>query len=174
MNRNTIVFGLIAGLISSIWFIFLAFADSSHFNYDNGMVYGYVTMLIALSFVFVGVKNYRDKFNNGSISFGKAFKVGLYISLIASTVYVVMWLIDYYFFIPDFLDTMERSYTAKLEGSGATADELVKHKQEMAQYKEWYKNPFFTAALTYMEILPVGLIMSLSAAVILKRKPIEQ
>jgi hypothetical protein len=171
MSRNTLVFGLIAGIISAIWFISQSLLGAEHFDFDNGMLYGYVTMLIAFSFIFVGIINYRDQFNNGSITFGRAFTVGLYISLIASTVYVVSWLVDYYFFIPDFLDTMEKNYSAKLQANGATAGELASWKQEMAQYKELYKNPFYNAMYTYREILPVGLIISLCAAAILKRKP---
>jgi hypothetical protein len=173
MNKNTLVFGLIAGVISSVWFIASTFIDPANFDYDNGMLYGYITMLIAFAFIFVGVINYRDKFNGGAITFGKAFKVGLYISLIASTIYVVTWMLDYYFFIPDFLDNMEKAYISKQQASGASVEAIEKTRQEMAQYKEWYKNPLFTAALTYTEILPVGLIISLCAAAILKRKPVE-
>ncbi len=172
MNKNTLVFGLIAGVISSVWFIAASFIDPANFDYDNGMWYGYIAMLIAFAFIFVGIINYRDKFNGGVISFGKAFKIGLYISLIASTVYVVTWLVDYYFFVPDFLDTMESSCIANQQARGASAAEIEKTRQDMAQYREWYKNPLFTAALTYTEILPVGLIISLCAAAILKRKPV--
>jgi hypothetical protein len=68
------------------------------------MLIGYASMLIAFSLVFVGIRNYRDKFNEGVISFGKAFKIGIMIVLIASTMYVVAWLIDYFFFIPDFFN----------------------------------------------------------------------
>src|ERR1017187_9822075 len=68
------------------------------------MLIGYASMLVALSLVFVGIRNYRDKYNNGVISFGKAFKIGIMIVLIASTIYVVAWLIDYFFFIPDFME----------------------------------------------------------------------
>jgi hypothetical protein len=82
-------------------------------------------------------------------------------------------MLDYYFFIPDFLDNMEKAYISKQQASGASVEAIEKTRQEMAQYKEWYKNPLFTAALTYMEILPVGLIISLCAAAILKRKPVE-
>ncbi len=169
INKNTIVFGLIAGLISCIWVVIFPFLDTS-FDYGNGMIYGYTAMIMAFSLIFVGIKNYRDRFNGGVLSFGKAFLIGLYITLIASTVYVITWLIEYYFFIPDFLDIMAKSYQAKLKASGATEAELQASLAEMAQYKEWYKNPLFNAAMTYMEILPVGLVVSLIAAAILKRK----
>jgi hypothetical protein len=103
------------------------------------------------------------------VSFGKAFRIGLYITLIASTFYVITWAIVYNFFLPDFMDV----YTQQtLRGMAATATpaEIQETTAEMAKYKEMYKNPLFFALLTYMEILPVGLIVSLITALILKRK----
>jgi amino acid transporter len=169
-NKNTLIFGLVAGLISSIWLIIFPFLDASTFDYDKGMLYGYTAMIIAFSLIFVGIKNYRDRFNNGELSFKRGFLIGLSITVIASTIYVVTWLIDYYFFMPDFFDTMAKSYKESLMASGASAEELKDAMVKMAQYKEWYKNPLFNAAITYTEILPLGLIISLIAAAILKRK----
>lgn len=171
LNKNTIVFGLIAGLISSVWIMIFPFLDPS-VDYGNGMIYGYTAMIIAFSLIFVGIKNYRDRFNSGTVTFGRAFLVGLYITLIASTIYVVTWLMDYYFFVPDFFDIMAKSYETKLKASGATEAELQANFKEMTKYKELYSNPLFNAAITYMEILPVGLLVSLIAAAILKRKPV--
>lgn len=169
LNKNTIVFGLIAGLISSIWVMIFPFLDPS-FDYGNGMIYGYTAMIIAFSLIFVGIKNYRDRFNSGVVTFGSAFLVGLYITLIASTIYVVVWLLDYYFLVPDFFDIMSKSYQAKLKAAGASEAELQASIAEMLKYKELYQNPLFNAAMTYMEIVPLGLVISLIAAAILKRK----
>ena len=127
-------------------------------------------MLIAFSFVFVGIRNYRDKYNEGLISFGNAFKIGIMIVLIASTFYVVAWLIDYYFFIPDFMDKYSAHMLDKLKASGASQIEIDKQTKEMANFARMYKNPFFNAMMTYMEILPVGLIVTLISSLILKRK----
>lgn len=101
MKKNVIVFGLIAGVIASVLMVISMARCSSDANFEHSMLIGYASMVLAFAFIFVGIKNYRDKYNNGSITFGKAFKTGLYISLIASTMYVITWLIDYYVFIPD-------------------------------------------------------------------------
>src|SRR5882757_4740329 len=101
MKKNIIIYGLIAGIVVSV---LMLFSVSNINDFNIGLFVGYTSMLIAFSFVFVGIKNYRDKYNAGVISFGKAFKIGIMIVLIASTIYVVAWLIDYFFFIPDFLE----------------------------------------------------------------------
>lgn len=171
LKKKIWVYGIIAGVITSVWFIvMIAFGSPASSDMTNGMIYGYASMLIAFSLIFVAIKNYRDKMNQGNISFGKAFQIGLYITLIASTIYVVTWLIDYYYFIPDFMDKYAASTIEKLKTSGASASEIEKTTIEMAVFKERYKNPFFNAMMTYTEILPVGLIVSLIASAILKRK----
>jgi hypothetical protein len=167
MKKNVIICGLIAGFISIIGFLLV---DFENMNLDNSMVYGYASMLLAFSLIFVGIKNYRDKYNNGVVSFGKAFRIGLYISLIASTIYVITWMIDSTYFIPDFTDKYAAHMVEKLKASGASQAEIDKQVLEMGKFKEMYKNPLFRAMITYVEILPIGIIISLIAAAILKRK----
>ena len=138
---------------------------------NTSMLIGYASMLVAFSLVFVGIRNYRDKFSGGVLSFGKAFKIGILIVLIASTMYVVSWLICYFFFIPDFLDKYGAQEIERLKTAGATAAELQSKTQEIADFTKMYKNPFFNALMTYAEILPVGIIVTLISSLILKRKP---
>ena len=102
-------------------------------------------------------------------SIWETLKVGLFISLISSTIYVVGWLINYYCFIPDFMDKYAAAMIAKAKTSGISADELVKKTANMAQMKEWYKNPLLVILMTYVEILPVGLVVTFISALILKR-----
>jgi len=127
-------------------------------------------MLIAFSLVFVGIRNYRDKYNEGVISFGKAFKTGIMIVLIASTIYAVSWLIAYFFFIPDYLEKYTAHILDELKAGGASQVEIDKEAKEMADFTRMYQNPFFNALMTYLEILPVGLIVTLISSFILKRK----
>ena len=173
MKKNIIIYGLIAGIIIS-FLVLLSFIYYSHCNgnadYNISMLIGYASMLISFSFVFVGIRNYRDKYNEGVISFGKAFKIGIMIVLIASTFYVVTWLIDYFYFMPDFMDKYAAHTLDKLKASGASQVDIEKKTQEMANFARMYKNPFFNAMMTYCEILPVGLIVTLISSLVLKRK----
>jgi hypothetical protein len=170
MKKIVIVCGLIAGGIEAAMMVVMTVLMRSNENYHGSLVLGYATMLLAFSLVFVGVKNFRDKYNDGVISFGKAFKTGLYITLIASTIYVLVWLVDYYVFVPDYLDRYASEVIQQAKSSGATAAEIDKKMLELATYKEMYKNPLFVVLFTYAEILPVGFVVSFITALILKRK----
>ena len=173
MKKNIIIYGLIAGSIVSAIMLFTTNYLShcqGNLDYDTSMLIGYASMLLAFSLVFVGIRNYRDKYNDGVISFGKAFKTGILIVLIASTMYVIAWLIEYFFFMPDFIEKYSAVTLDRLKASGASPSEIAEQTKQMADFARMYKNPFFNAMMTYLEILPVGVIVTLISALILKRK----
>ncbi len=175
MKKNVLVFGLISGAVVSLTMAISMISLSKNHKCELGngtMVIGYLSMLVAFSLIYVAVKNYRDKQNGGLISFGKAFTMGLFIALIASTMYVIVWAFVYHYFMPDFMD---RYAAQMIESAKATANaaELQVKIAEMDKYKEMYKNPLFFALMTYAEILPVGLLVSLITGFILKRKEVE-
>lgn len=169
MKKMIWVYGVLAGLICIGWAIGF-FMMGKMEDFDKGMYYGYASMIIAFSMIFVAVKSFRDKHNAGVITFGKAFKIGLYITLIASTVYVVVWLFYFYNFNPDFMDKYMEFSLNKMKADNKSAEELAKFSNDFNKMKEWYKNPLFNAMITYTEILPVGLLISLICAAIFKKK----
>jgi len=173
MKKNIVIYGSIAGIVVSTLMLFITNYIShceGNVDYDTSMLIGYASMLIALSLVFVGIRNYRNKYNGGVISFGKAFKIGLFMVLVASTIYVAAWLIAYFFFIPDFFEKYSAQMLDKLRTGGASQMEIEKQTREMANLAVMYKNPLYNAAMTYMEILPVGLIVTLISSLILRRR----
>lgn len=170
MKRNVLVFGLISGAIVTIFMLIGTYMCYNNENYTPSEILGYTAMLVSFSFVFVGIKNYRDKYNGGIISFGKAFQIGFYIALIASSMYVIAWLINYYAFQPDFMEKYSAHVIKHAKESGVTQIELDKQIKQMEYYKGMYKNPLFVILLTYMEILPLGVLVSLISSLILKRK----
>lgn len=172
MKKIIWVCGIIAGIISVSWGVFSEGVLSDHLSLNTRMYFGYATMILAFSLIFVGIKNYRDTYNNGQISFGKALGIGLLITLIASTVYVVVWMIDFSFFVPDFGDKYQVQAMAEMKASGASSAEIQRKGAEMASTMAKYKTSFtYRAMFTYLEIAPVGILISLIAAPILKKKP---
>lgn len=170
MKKLVIIYGLICGLVVITPMLVLTNTATKSGSFEGAMLLGYATMVLAFSLVFVGIRNYRNKYNDGIIGFGKAFKVGILIVLIASTVYVIGWLVDYYLFLPDFPDKYAAYEIEKLRAAGASQASIDKQVKEMAEFKEMYKNPVIVVLFTYLEILPVGLIVTLISALVLKRK----
>lgn len=169
MKKSIILHGLIGGVISISGFFFMELYNGNSHN-EISMMVGYASMLLAFSLIFVALKNYRDKQNGGVMSFGTAFKNGLLIALVTSTVYVVVWLIYNTYFSPDFIEKYTEATLATMAKEGKSAAEIQAQATEMKKFAEMYKNPFINAAITYTEILPVGIIVSLLAALILKKK----
>lgn len=170
MKKNVLVYGTIGGAITALWVLIAMILFSHELDMNLGMILGYTSMLIANIFLVVGVKNYRDKYNGGVITFGKAFKVGILIALLASTIYVVTWLIYYYSTGSGFMEQYAESMHRQLVESGASIAEIAKQDKEMKEFMVMYQNPLFNAAMTYMEILPMGILFTLITAIVMKRK----
>ena len=170
MKKIIWVCGVIAGIISVSWGVAGDALFGNSLSLTTRLIFGYATMLLAFSLIFVAIKNYRDTKNNGQITFGKALGIGLLITLIASTVYVVIWLIDFSYFVPDFGEKYQGQVIAEMKASGKSAAEIQKQATEMAAtFRKYNSSLTFRALFTYMEIAPVGIVISLIAALILKR-----
>jgi len=167
MKKIILTYGLLAGIICPIGF----FLTMGGMDFDKGMIFGFASMIIAFSLIFVAITQYKNKVNGGYITFGKAFQIGLFITLIGSTVYVATWLFYLYNFFPDFAVKYGEHYIQGLKAQGASAAIIAAKTVEMKDFVEDYKNPLVVIAYTYMEITWVGLVITLIASLILKKKP---
>lgn len=156
--------GIFGGIIVSIVMISMVLYMKTYPDLEPNSILGFGSMFLAFIFVILGIKQQRET-NNGSITFGKAFLTGLSISLVISTIYVLVWLIIYYNFFPDFMEQY-----SKMVLKNTNPEELAAKTAEMNQMKEWYKNPIMVILLTFMEILPIGIVVSLIGALVLKKK----
>jgi hypothetical protein len=169
MRKIVLTFGLIAGaILSAMMLITLQFQEQ--IGFDRSALIGYTTMVLAFLMVFFGVRSYRDNVAGGHVSFGRAFKVGLLITAVASVCYVATWEVIYYKFAPDFGDKYAAYSMEKAKAGGATEAQLAKQAEEMAKFKEMYRNPLINIAFTFLEPLPVGLFFTLMTAAVLSRK----
>lgn len=171
MKRTILIFGLILGVILCSHMLYMTYQVYNNPDLNPNDLMGYVAMIVAFSLTFFGILNYRNKVQNGFITLGKAFKVGALIALAGSTMYVIVWLFDYYLFVPDWMEVYSQCVLDIAEKNGATAQELATKKAEMDQFSELYENPLFVILITYAEVLPIGLIVSFISALILKKKP---
>jgi hypothetical protein len=171
MKKVILINGLIAGVIvGGMLFISLPLIEKGYLNFDNGMVVGYASMIIALSSIYFGVKSYRDRKLNGTITFGKALVMGLLITLVAGVVYASAWDVYYRFYGDRFMASYAEHAVANLEKEGAAAGKIAAARAEMQAFGEMYENFFIRFGFTVMEILPVGLLISLATAAIVRKK----
>src|SRR5262249_45909602 len=140
MRKTVITFGLISGAISSaMMFGTLPFVRNGELGHSE--ILGYTTIVLSFLLVFFGIRSFRDNVNDGTISFGRAFQVGILITLISCACYVVSWEILYFNFMPDFVDKYAASMVEQLRSSGASPAAIDAKLQEMKQFKELYANP---------------------------------
>jgi hypothetical protein len=85
--------------------------------------------------------------------------------------YVVSWMVEFHFFMPDFMEKLTAHTLEQAKAAGATVSEITRKKAEMEPYEAMYRNPLMFALITYTEILPVGLVVSVVSAFILKKRP---
>src|SRR5215470_8022107 len=173
LKKTILTFGLISGaLISVMMALTIPFQDK--IGLDHSYVIGYTTIVLAMLFTFFGIRSYRDNVGKGQITFAKAFAVGISITIISCLCYVATWEIIYYNFMPDFMDKYSAHVIQKMQASGATDAAILTKTEELKKLNELYRNPFFNAAMTFIEPFPVGLLITLVSAALLRKKPQSQ
>jgi hypothetical protein len=172
MLRIVLIFGLIAGAISAgLMWLLIAVQNSGAVDIEHGMTLGYATMIIALSLVFFGVKSYRDN-HGGHITFFKGLQVGILISLICGVCYAGSWELYYRGSGQEFLQKYTQHYLDQMKQEGKPDAEIEQARAEQDKFMELYKNFFVRFAMTLMEILPVGIIVTLVSAALLRKREI--
>ena len=167
MKRHILIYGVVLGILHCVSLVIILNMMYSNPDFKGDHVTGYASMVVIFSLIFFGIRNYRNRELNGYISFGKAFKTGVLIALAGSTIYVIFWLFYYYLAVPDFLDVYIPMALKNCENDPAKLESTTK---QMDMLRTMYKNPLFIALITYMEVLPVGLVVALISSLILKKK----
>ncbi|QLC25893.1 DUF4199 domain-containing protein [Parasphingopyxis algicola] len=171
MTRIAVIYGALSGIVVC-GIITIGMATRDEIDFSGSVWFGYLIMLIGLSLVFMGIKRYRDVERGGVIGFGRALLLGLAISAVAGIAYVVTWEIylasSNYAFIDDYIASM---ILAKQE-AGMAGAELEREIAALEEMRESYANPFFRLPMTFLEIFPVGLIVSLISAAILRKSEV--
>ncbi len=171
MKKVILTFGLIAGTILAALMVgMVPVCYSGAVDLDKSELVGYTSMVLAFVMVFVGIRSYRENNGGGAITFGRAFKVGILITLIACAMYVVAWEITYFNFVPDFGEKYAAHVIREMQTEGATAAAIAAKQKELIAFQKMYKNPLINVGFTLLEVFPVGLIVTLISAAILRKR----
>jgi hypothetical protein len=164
-------YGTVAGLIVAVPMVWrmLTLEASQSSDPLGGMLLGYLTMIVALTAVFLGIKAYRDRVLGGVIRFLPAFGIGLGISLVACLFYVVGWEISMAFSEFDFTAYYTNYMIESARAKGATPDQLAQAVADAREFAASYANPLVRIPFTFIEMFPVGMVVSLISAAILRK-----
>lgn len=164
--RYALVYGAIAGTIV-VAFSGVALATGV-LGHSSSPLLGYLIMLVALTMIFIGVKRYRDVECGGTVRFVRALAVGLAIALVAAFFYIIGWEIYFATAGQDFVADYSRMAIEEMRRDGAGPGEIEAAAAQMAAFAEQYRNPLFRVPMTFVEIFPVGLIVALVSAALLR------
>jgi hypothetical protein len=167
MLRIILIYGVIGGIIVAVPMALTMSNTTAGVIPENAALYGYLSMLLAFTMVFVGIKHYRDNVLGGVIRFVPALGVGLGISAVASLFWVVGWeatLASGF----DFGSAYTDSVVAAAQARGAPAAEIDGLRAQAAEFLAMYANPLFRLPITFVEMFPIGVLISLLSAGLLR------
>lgn len=170
MKRVVLTFGIISGVISAgLMLSFIPFLDK--IGFDKGFILGYSAIVLSFLLVFFGIRSYRENVGGGQISFGKAFSIGILITIISCAFYAITWQISFYLFFPDFFEKYTNYAVTKMQQSGASAQEIARTTEQFKSMSTIYRNPLLGALIVGIsEPFPVGLLVTLISSLILRKK----
>jgi len=168
MFRKILIYGLIAGLIAGVSLSVTTVTANHSMGSGLSMLIGYLMMLIALTAIFIAIKRHRDLDLGGVIKFWPALGLGLGISVISGILYVAAWDLTLVITHMDFAGSYARAMIAEAQAKGVTGAALAKITNEMDQFKVQYANPLYRWPMTFIEIFPVGVLVSLISAGLLR------
>ncbi|MEJ0030256.1 MAG: DUF4199 domain-containing protein [Bacteroidota bacterium] len=172
MRKIVLTYGLISGaIISAMILLSLPLWNAGVLNHGNGAIVGYTTMVIALSVIFFGVKSYRDNYNNGAVSFGRALAIGILITLIAGVMYELSWEISMSQMSTDFINEAFEHQFTEMKANGATDAAIQEARTKNDEFLVYYRMfPIRFLITIFVELFPVGLVISLICAGLLRKK----
>jgi Protein of unknown function (DUF4199) len=169
VKKTVLTFGLISGFIISVLMGgSLLLAD--RIGSGHSMALGYTIMVASFLLIYFGIRSYRDNTLAGKISFGRAFACGILITLITTVCYVVTWEVMYFNFMPHFMDSYFAAQVHQVQSAGLDSATTAARVAAIQHSQQLYQNPLINMAYTFMEPLPVGLLITLISAAVLRRK----
>ena len=169
MKKTILKYGLISGVLCAVMLV-STLPLEGRIGFDHSYYVGYTLIVLSFLLVFFGIRSYRDTEGNGRITFGKAFAVGISIMLIVCVFYVATWEVLYFTVMHDYMDKYAAYVIEKARASGASAAAIAAKTEEMKKAKAMYEKPLYNVAITFLEPFPVGLVMTLISAALLRRR----
>lgn len=171
MKKIILGYGIAAGLIlAAMIYIMMALVGNTS-DFDKWESVGFISMAFAFSMVFFAIRRYRDKIGGGIITFNQGFRIGLPVTIIASALYVAGWMIYFNYVDHTFIERYTVFFERKLNESGKSPDEIKTELNAFKANMANYNNPWVMSLSTFLEVFPIGLVVTVLCAFLMRRKP---
>jgi hypothetical protein len=172
MKKTVLIYGLISGALSAAMMAASVpyMIDMYASDHGKAAIYGYTAIFLASLLIFFGVRSYRERVGGGRISFGRGMAVGALIALVSAVCYTSTWQLIYFGSSPETRDKIMACVVREMNGEPKDAAGVAKAAAKAAEWRRFYDNPLLNFGMTLLEPLPVGLLVSVISAGILRRK----
>lgn len=169
MKKTVLIFGLLSAAVAiAMMLATVPLLDA--WGYQKTDLLGYGSMVLSALLVFFGIRYYRERATEGRLGFGRAFAVGLLITLVSSVCQVAAFQLVYFRLVPEFGDRFAACMVERAEDAGATPEEIAETAEKAETLKRLYDNPWGNAALTFVQPLPLGIVAAGLSAAVLRRR----
>lgn len=169
MKKAVFRYGMFATLAIVIISAFNLFVLTKLTGYGGQEIAGYLTILLSMIFVFLGIRYYRDKENGGALSFGEGLKIGLLIVLIPAVFFGLFDLLYTKVINPGWMQEYYTQYVAKIKAS-TPPDKLDEVLKKMEKEKELFSSPVMEFLLMAATVYIIGFMVTIISTLTLKRK----
>lgn len=171
MKKTVLVYGLISGALSAAMMAAtVPYMTDLAAGKSKGALLGYTAIFLAALLVFFGVRSYRERVGGGRISFGRGMAVGALIVAVSALCYTTTWQLIYFGSSSDTRDKIMACVVRDMNGEPKNAEDAAKAASKAAEWRRFYDNPLLNFGMTFLEPLPVGLVVTALSAAILRRK----
>ena len=168
MKKYVLRYSSIASLIIVVCMIISTVLYAQYNQKPASMAIGFAGMLLGFSAIYFALERYKRD-HLGHLPFLEALKIGLSIAVIGSLSYTIVWMLEFQWVFPNFMDQFSADQIAQLKASGLTGEALQTELNKVSEMAKNYKNPWFRFGITFSEIVPFGLMIALLAAFILRK-----
>ncbi len=160
LKRYIFKYGFVGGLVASVFGTLNWLLIAKPLGVAGSQSVGYLTITLSLLCIPLGVKYFRDKLNNGVVSFVQALKIGLGITGVAGIVMAVHSVLFFAFQKEEFI---------AWQRSDLTPTQLVAFDEQLAQLPDFAYTPWFQGIVMFCMVFLIGAVVNVISALILKR-----
>jgi Protein of unknown function (DUF4199) len=138
-------------------------------NY-NGAIGGYISILLSSIFIYIGIKQFRDKENGGFVSYKQAFLVGILIVIFPALANGIYSVIYAKFIDPGFMD---KYYDLAIQDMKVKLppDQFQVKLKSLESERTMFKNPYLQFIMMFLTVFLIGVIITAISSLALYKNP---